>query len=82
MINSGELPPECEAGMSTVEYCFDDVSAIDNTFIFVIDCAVRPSEVAAIKECLKDTFSKMGPNVSIAIITFTRYIQVYELNYT
>lgn len=74
MIASGQLPPECEPGTSTVEYCFEDENKPDSTFVFVIDCAVRPSEVQAIKECLKDTFSKLPANVSIALITFTRYI--------
>lgn len=82
MISQGDLPPECEAEMTTVEYCFDDVDAIDNTLIFVIDLAVKPSEVKAIKNCLKETFSSLPDNVSIAIITFTRYIQVYEMNNT
>jgi len=79
MIASGQLLPECEPGTNSVEYCFEDENKTDSTYIFVIDCSVRPSEVQAIKECLKDTFSKLPENVSIALITFTRYIQIYEM---
>jgi len=81
MLESGEMPPECESGVSTVEYILEAESdlILDNVFIFVIDVSVGPSEIRSIRKSLKEVMLKLPENTQIAILTYSRYIRLYEL---
>ena len=79
MLARGEIAPECESGLSTVEYILEGKEELQNVFIFVIDVSVGPSEIRSIRDSLKEVFSTLPENVSVAIITFSRYLKVYNL---
>lgn len=51
-LNQGQLPPELQQDMTTVEYCLSDTTVLDNVFIFLIDTSLPSKELKAIKDGL------------------------------
>ena len=78
-IINGSMPPECIEQSTTVEYNFSSLGVFQNIFIIIIDLCIESSELTAIQTALIDSIKKLPGGTSIGLITYSRYVNVYEL---
>lgn len=90
-LQAGQPLVEIQQGMSTVEYSFSDlgktdkkeregIDPSDSLFIFLVDTSVAVKELKSIKESIISAIQGLPDNVSIGLVTFSRYVSVYELS--
>jgi protein transport protein SEC23 len=63
---------------TTVEYILDNTPR-SPIFYFVIDLCIHEEEVEALKSCIMQNLMIIPENSLVGLITFGKYIQVYEM---
>ena len=47
--------------------------------VFVVDLCISEKELAGVKSALLDTIKELPDNTNVGLITYNRYVNVYEL---